>query len=405
MKSPLGGRGGRPADGRHKHIHLEGRGQDGVGGEQASAAGVSYRYDGDGKRVEKVGSEIYWYGLGSEPLMETDWSGNLENEYVFLGGKRIARRDASGNVYYYLGDDLGTSRVIATSSGTKCYDADFGPYGQEDAYLNTCPQNYKFTGKERDPETGNDYFGARYYENNLGRFMTADPLPWIGWQHGNDYQRRQFVAYLENPQHFDEYAYALNNPVTLTDPTGMNACGGSNDSACHVTVTLQSRSTDAKGNYSDQFSKVRNEGQYNATATVRVNGKVVGVFLAKTTPTDGGKYPTVANGTYSGTLTEHDGHYAIRLQPTSRIPIINGSNPAHPSEGRFAQGILVHISAANNLTGMVHNGLGQLVPDSMGCTVVCSSQYPSFERVTGMGPVAGPPQKAFTVVLDTQQNQ
>ncbi len=65
-------------------------------------------YDGDGKRAEKVGSEIYWYGLGSEPLMETDWSGNLENEYVFLGGKRMARRDASGS----------TVDITATSDGT-----------------------------------------------------------------------------------------------------------------------------------------------------------------------------------------------------------------------------------------------------------------------------------------------
>ncbi len=172
---------------------------------------MSYGYDGDGKRVEKVGSEIYWYGLGSEPLMETDWSGNLENEYVFIGGKRIARRDASGNVYYYLGDDLGTSRVIATSSGTKCYDADFGPYGQEDAYLNTCPQNYKFTGKERDAESGNDYFGARYYASTMGRFLSpdwaakAEPVPY---------------AKLDNPQNLNLYSYVENNPLNTVDTDG-----------------------------------------------------------------------------------------------------------------------------------------------------------------------------------------
>jgi RHS repeat-associated protein len=87
-----------------------------------------------------------------------------------------ARRDASGNVYYYFQDQIGTSRLMATSGATVCYDADYTPFGQELAYTTTCSQNYKFTGKERDTETGNDNFGARYYPNNLGRFLTPDPL-------------------------------------------------------------------------------------------------------------------------------------------------------------------------------------------------------------------------------------
>ena len=62
---------------------------------QTSAAGVSYTYDGDGKRVKKSNGAIYWYGAGSDPLLETDLSGNLQNEYAFFGGKRLARRDAT----------------------------------------------------------------------------------------------------------------------------------------------------------------------------------------------------------------------------------------------------------------------------------------------------------------------
>ena len=63
------------------------------------------------------------------------------------------------------------------------------------------------TGKERDAESGNDYFGARYYASNMGRFMSPDPL-------GN------FVADVSNPQTWNMYAYALNNPLKFTDPTG-----------------------------------------------------------------------------------------------------------------------------------------------------------------------------------------
>lgn len=62
------------------------------------------------------------------------------------------------------------------------------------------------TGKERDPESGNDYFGARYYASTMGRFLTADEVR-------ND-------AHLGNPQSWNLYTYVRNNPLALIDPTG-----------------------------------------------------------------------------------------------------------------------------------------------------------------------------------------
>ena len=64
------------------------------------AAGVNYTYDGDGDRVQKSNGKIYWYGAGSEILDESDASGNITDEYVFFGGKRIAHRVVSGNAIY-----------------------------------------------------------------------------------------------------------------------------------------------------------------------------------------------------------------------------------------------------------------------------------------------------------------
>jgi RHS repeat-associated protein len=177
-----------------------------------SAPGVTFDYDADGRRVEKSSGTLYWYGKGDEPLLETDLSGNLKSEYVFFDGRRIARRDSSSNVFYYFEDSLGSSRIITNSGGGVCYDADFFPFGAEqNVYLNTCPQNYKFTGKERDPETGLDDFEARYYSSALGRFITPDwsakpePVPY---------------ANFENPQSLNQYLYVTNNPETLTDPNG-----------------------------------------------------------------------------------------------------------------------------------------------------------------------------------------
>lgn len=188
----------------------------------ATSSATGYVYDGDGKRVEKtaggVPSKLYWYGLGGDALDETDGTGSTTNssfnEYVFFSGKRIAKRDASNNVFYYAADHLGTSRVIAQvpagqSSATLCYDADFYPFGGErPPYTNTCSQNYKFTGKERDSESSLDNFGARYNASSLGRFMSADPKP--------------RSARAIDPQRWNRYTYARNNPLQFVDPDGMD---------------------------------------------------------------------------------------------------------------------------------------------------------------------------------------
>jgi len=174
----------------------------------SSVAGVSYSYDGDGQRVQKSSGTTYWYGPDGATYEETDASGNTIADYIYFGGKRFARRDASNNTIYYVPDQLGTTRAILNSIGSPCYDSDFYPFGGEINYTNTCPQNYKFTGKERDSESGLDNFGARYDSSSLGRFMTPDPLG----------------GSLANPQSLNKYAYALNNPLRFTDPTGLYVC-------------------------------------------------------------------------------------------------------------------------------------------------------------------------------------
>jgi RHS repeat-associated protein len=172
---------------------------------------TNYTYDGDGRRVSKVGSKLYWYGSGDDVLAETDASGNTTAEYIYFGGKRIAQVPATGSPIYYVEDLLGTSRVITTNAGVVCYDADFYPYGGERSYTNTCPQNYKFEGKERDTETGNDDFGARYYSNRFGRWLSADwsavpaPVPY---------------ANLSNPQTLNLYSMVADDPESFADLDG-----------------------------------------------------------------------------------------------------------------------------------------------------------------------------------------
>jgi RHS repeat-associated protein len=79
-------------------------------------------------------------------------------------------------VNYYLSDHLGSSRVVTGSAGNILDDCDFTPFGQEHCVSSSSGNTYKFTGKERDPiaEGGKDYFPARYYGSNIGRWTSPD---------------------------------------------------------------------------------------------------------------------------------------------------------------------------------------------------------------------------------------
>ena len=176
-----------------------------------TAAGVTYAYDGDGRRVYKSSGKLYWYGAGDEILAETDGSGNTTAEYIFFGGKRVAMLPAGSNPIFYAEDFLGTSRVVTQNNGVVCYDGDFTPFGGELSWTNTCPQNYKFEGKERDTETSNDEFGARSYSWRFGRWLSADwssvpvPVPY---------------ANLTNPQTLNLYAMVADDPESFADLDG-----------------------------------------------------------------------------------------------------------------------------------------------------------------------------------------
>jgi RHS repeat-associated protein len=173
---------------------------------------VYYKYDGDGKRVYKApgGDILYWYGVGSGALDEMySCTGTSAGEYVFFAGKRIAFLDSSGNTDYYFADHLGSSRVVTNSSGSILDDSDFYPFGGERPITSSSGNSYKFTGKERDAESGLDNFGARYNSSNLGRFMSPDPEGILS-------------ARTTSPQSWNFYSYVQNNPVNAVDPEGLD---------------------------------------------------------------------------------------------------------------------------------------------------------------------------------------
>jgi RHS repeat-associated protein len=181
------------------------------------AAGYSYVYDGDGNRAKKctnagcTAGMLYWRNLAGDPVLEAGVTGSGTEEYVFFNGKRVARRDITGSVvHYYFSDHLGSADAVTSSTGVIQDESDYYPYGGEITISNNDPNNYKFAGKERDSESSLDYFIARHYSSPLGRFMQTDP-------------DTATPLHLINPQRWNMYAYALNNPLTYTDPDGRDA--------------------------------------------------------------------------------------------------------------------------------------------------------------------------------------
>jgi RHS repeat-associated protein len=177
------------------------------------------------------GKYLVWELSGHVKLKFTDLSPTGWNEVVSglffdpVGGGG----SSAAKINWLVTDQLGTPRMIFDQTGslatTKRHD--YLPFGEElfaGTGGRTTAQGYtgdnirqKFTQKERDNETGLDYFGARYYSSTQGRFTSPD-FPLIDqWE--------------SNPQSWNLYSYVRNNPLKLVDPTG-NAAEVTCDTVC-----------------------------------------------------------------------------------------------------------------------------------------------------------------------------
>lgn len=133
----------------------------------------------------------------------------------------------------------------------------------------------QFTGKERDSESGLDNFGARYNSSNMGRFMSPDPMG----------------GHLLDPQTLNRYAYVRNNPLNLTDPTGLDFYLQCTDEKNHngcTQVQIKGSSTptwvqaDKNGNATIITSDSIRAGDNTATVDehgVTINGKSQGIYF------------------------------------------------------------------------------------------------------------------------------
>jgi RHS repeat-associated protein len=149
--------------------------------------------------------------------------------------------------------------------------------------------NYTFlTHKERDNETGLDFFGARYYGSTQGRFISPDPLLSSG--------------HLENPQTWNRYPYTLNNPLALVDPTGLFSFGS------NLSDEERKKITDAYNNLKASLGKLEQGSKAyksieRSLARLGEPGKANGVVVTVGSVKFSGGSDTDVNSINKGTVT------------------------------------------------------------------------------------------------------
>jgi RHS repeat-associated protein len=117
--------------------------------------------------------------------------------------------------FFYHTDPAGTPLAMTGSSGTVVWRADYKPFGEEQSVTQSPENVMKFVGKEKDKETGLHYFGARYMKDEIGRFITTDPVGPV-----DPRTSKTNYSLLTNLQKLNRYAYSLNNPYKYLDING-----------------------------------------------------------------------------------------------------------------------------------------------------------------------------------------
>lgn len=229
---------------------------------------ATYVYDAEGQRVQSTtpGAGITDYVRDPAGNVVTEYgpcSGGVRcgtYVYVYLNGALLTQYTNS-TTYFVHSDHLGSTRLL-TDLSRHVYDSlDYQPFGEQIA--GDTGTKHKFTGKERDSESGLDNFGARYYGSNLGRFMSPD---WAA--------RPTVVPYaiFGDPQSLNLYGYVRNDPVSRADLDGHgddHACTsnpGSHDPTSNGTMTTPNTQTCAQAEKKEDQIKAQNTQAAAASA-------------------------------------------------------------------------------------------------------------------------------------------
>jgi RHS repeat-associated protein len=163
-----------------------------------------YLYDSHGRRVKShnhsTGVTTTYIYAGINVIHEV--TSSESTDYLYANGMRIAKKTGA-TVKYFHSDHLGSTRLVTDSSGQPTFESDYKPFGQDANATGT--EKYTFTGQYSEADIGLYYFGARWYDASLGRFISEDPI-----------KGSMLSSQSQNP-----YVYCMNNPLRYVDPSGM----------------------------------------------------------------------------------------------------------------------------------------------------------------------------------------
>ncbi len=186
--------------------------------------GTSISYDQEG-RVKTIGSEQYFYGDGMErtikiegtkktlyffPNYEEVYSGSTyqySTQYYVANGTVVAQQSTNSGMQYIHTDHLGSTICMTDINGNVIRNQIYQPFGTDGKVTGSGITKYQFTGQVKD-STGLYYNHARYYDPDLGRFISVDPGIRLGLP-------------LSDLEILNPYIYCGNNPLKFLDPTGL----------------------------------------------------------------------------------------------------------------------------------------------------------------------------------------
>ncbi len=169
---------------------------------------ANYKYDALGNRIviTEEGTTTTVLTSGNDAVYEivSSASGDLTtSKYVIVNGKHLAKivKEGSGSpqkLFHHV-DLAGSVRAVTDINGQVVERYDYDPFGYMSSSSGNGDETHLFTGKRADSGTGLTYFGSRYYDPEIGRFISSDPAKWgTNW-----------------------YIYCYNNPIAYIDPDGM----------------------------------------------------------------------------------------------------------------------------------------------------------------------------------------
>jgi RHS repeat-associated protein len=161
---------------------------------------TQFYYDGDNNRVKKsvnIGSTTYYFDDTYEVVDD------VSTIYIYAANLRVAKWTNDGISYFHK-DHLGSSTLITDQSGTAVQSSSYAPYGLDREPSNTGVSSYKFNDQEQDSSTNLYNYNARHYDPATGQFISPDSI----------------IPDVYDPQQLNRYAYARNNPLKYTDPSG-----------------------------------------------------------------------------------------------------------------------------------------------------------------------------------------